>query len=489
MSGICLNEDNSNFFISFSNDAMTQDALENHAYAYARGQVQHVLFCPNAQRASFGSSVIEPIWEGVDTDTVGRLCYQERVLNPNMENWIKNARTLHEKGIDPYQVWINAVRQCGRDAWLSCRMNDLHAVYDSGNVMHDAFWREHPDFQRAPYDGSIFGKGLDFSLSEVRDYKLAFIAELLERYDLDGIELDWLRFPAFLKPGYELDDAPLITEFMRQVRELANQAGDRWHHSVNVAVRLPGRPEYARRLGFDFLTWVKEDLMDEVTVSNFWPTTDFDMPLELWKGMLGPSIVLNAGLEINAQAYPGAPMMVHTPEMLAAFASQYLYRGADTIYLFNHMNGNTGLHCPDTLRHVLDTMGEEDTVYPQPRRHIMTYCVPNAEGMAHNGILPTIPGTTWKSFRMNVGGGTSSRCAYAVFGFQDEQPPQLQVLLNGEPCEHEDEAMLLPCPDNVTSLAIFAIPSRALHDGDNVVQFKLDDEAPKQIVWFEIYLP
>lgn len=488
MSGICLNEDNSNFFMSVAPQNLNREYVEAFAAGYATGEVQRVLWCPNSQRASFGSKTIEACWEGVDKDADGRLRFRGQYLSPNIESWIRNTQILHEKGINPYEVWLTKTRECGREAWLSCRMNDLHNVNKVDDVLHAEFWRENPDFWRAPYSGDWFGRALDFSFSEVRDYKLAYLQELLERFDLDGLELDWLRFPAYLKPGYELDDASLITDFMREVRKLTRAASERWHHAVALSVRLPGRPEFARRLGFDFLTWAHEDLMDDVTVSNFWPTTDSDMPLELWRGLLGTNITLNAGLEIFAKAYPSAPGMTNTLEIIAGFASQYLHRGADHIYLFNHMYGLTGMHDDESFKAVLANIGEESTVYPLTRRHVQTYVVPEALGLETVAALPKTPSTYWQSFRINVGGGTSSRLGYAVFGFGGEATENLEVRVNGEACT-ELEPCELSMPENVVASCQYRLPNRVLHDGDNVIEFRLTDGEASPVVWFEIYLP
>ena len=52
---------------------------------------------------------------------------------------------------------------------------------------------EHPDL------GRELGSGYDFAQQGVRVHYLAFVGELMQQYDCDGIELDWMRFPEHVK--------------------------------------------------------------------------------------------------------------------------------------------------------------------------------------------------------------------------------------------------------------------------------------------------
>ena len=51
----------------------------------------------------------------------------------------------------------------------------------------------------------------------MRERFLGLVDETLERYDFDGIELDWMRGPPYFRPGRLLDNLDTLTEFMRQV--------------------------------------------------------------------------------------------------------------------------------------------------------------------------------------------------------------------------------------------------------------------------------
>ena len=120
------------------------------------------------------------------------------------------------------------------------------------------------------YFGDWFGRALDYGFSAVRDYRMALIAEYLELFECDGIELDWLRFPVCLKPGCEIEDAEAVTDVVRRTRKLADAKGEERHCRIKVGVRVPSRPDDARRLGYDVLTWSKEGLLVWLIGVLFW---------------------------------------------------------------------------------------------------------------------------------------------------------------------------------------------------------------------------
>ena len=92
------------------------------------------------------------------------------------------------------------------------RMNDRHP----GSV-ESPFYRENPKWQLGYGEGDYRG-GMDYKYEGVRDAVLGFTEELLERYDLDGIELDWMRWCHMFIPCEAEENAPMLTHFMAKLR-------------------------------------------------------------------------------------------------------------------------------------------------------------------------------------------------------------------------------------------------------------------------------
>jgi hypothetical protein len=108
-------------------------------------------------------------------------------------------------GGDVVQVFIDRCRHRHQAAFISIRMNDAHHKEFTDPKPGDKpgasigmsvtrFYAEHPEYRLKP--GSLRGADLvqNWSEPEVREQKLSLIRELCENYDLDGLELDFLRF-------------------------------------------------------------------------------------------------------------------------------------------------------------------------------------------------------------------------------------------------------------------------------------------------------
>jgi len=86
------------------------------------------------------------------------------------------------------------------------------------------FYAEHPEYRLDPRRGPQ-----DWAIPEVRAYKLAFITEICEKYDIDGFELDFMRHPSF----FRLDETTreqrveIMTGFIGKVRQLLDRTARR----------------------------------------------------------------------------------------------------------------------------------------------------------------------------------------------------------------------------------------------------------------------
>lgn len=327
-----INEDNSHFFGSRPAERMTLEGLNAFVDQYADTKVTHLFLCPNASRANFSNSARSAIWE------------------PNSEGvtptgtWPQNCKLLEERGLDPYKIWIDRCREKKISPWLTMRMNDLHDVDDVTNYMHSSFWVNHPELWRVPNDTTKTwtNRALNYKHEAVRKHATDFLAVLFERYDFDGIELDWMRFGYHLTPGHESEEARYLTEVVRFARKLADDYSAKRGHKISVAARVPATPEAAAGFGMDGVTWGEEGLVDLLIPCPFWASSDFNIPIEKWtEALAGTNVVLAPGIEFLVRAYPGAEARAATVAELYGFAASEKFRGAKNIYLFNWMDSDT----------------------------------------------------------------------------------------------------------------------------------------------------
>ena len=482
--GLAINEDNSHFFGSRSASDLTLQGLHQFVDQYADAKVSHLFLCPNAMRASFKSETRDAIWELGDQEMptgVGK-------------RWIDNARTLHERGLDPYAVWIARCREKGISPWLSMRMNDLHDVTDLKSYMHSTFWLEHPEYWRVPNStsGSWTARALDYGLPEVREHARSFIVELLERYDPDGIELDWMRFGWHFKPGEETRGAAILTEFMREVRQLTIAWGEKRGHTIQLGARVPAHPDAARGLGMDGVRWVQEGLIDMLVPTPFWTTSDFDIPLELWRERVGEKIeriVLAPGLEHNVRPHPSGKALPNTMESTRGFAAAGWYRGADQIYLFNYMDCDTIPISQSEYRTLIEDGLEADIVAKLPRRHIQAFRDTVPPGFP-NGVKLPAEASPAAVFTLNIGPKPTGGRVLFVAGLAQRtavETAQFAVTANGAVCTAIEDRKHPEQYCGTARALQFECPMTAVKSGNNeLVIRQIGDETAQQIAWAEI---
>ncbi len=254
-------------------------------------------------------------------------------------------------GGDVVKVFIERCRLRGQAAFISFRLNDAHHKEfvdpkpgakpgSSIGMSVTRFYAEHPEYRIKP--GSLRGADLvqNWAVAEVREQKFALIRELCENYDLDGIELDFLRFYSFFRIEETTREqrCGIITGFVREVRALldrtARDGRRRW-----LCARVPCYVSALDLLGLDLPALVDAGL-DMVNASAHYFTTQqhdlaairrrvpgaalyFEMCHSTWNG---PKL---------SEGYDVFPFRRATPEQLHTAAHLAYARGADGMSLFN----------------------------------------------------------------------------------------------------------------------------------------------------------
>lgn len=332
---VFMNEDAWHFWVADSRDAevmrregcpllkeginSTRKGLEAYIDEIARGKVTHFLMNVNGQRANFPSKVFEPVWKSLDEP--------ER----DHEKWVMTLKRLADEGVDPYRVWIDRCRVKGVSPWISIRMNDLHRTGNPRCPNISTLWRKHPELQLDP--DNEWDNGFDYSKSEVRQRMLDFIREVLARYDIDGLELDLMRFTRYLPKGREAALAPVFTEFVRDIRRSVDASAAKRGHKIALSARVMAYPKNSQERGLQVDVWAKEGLVDFVMPCNMWANIRFDISANEWRKWIGD----------RAAVVPGADSGITEcgNRRLATFAeyrrwmSEMRKRGAEAFYFYN----------------------------------------------------------------------------------------------------------------------------------------------------------
>ncbi|MAE66024.1 MAG: hypothetical protein CMJ18_17265 [Phycisphaeraceae bacterium] len=251
-----------------------------------------------------------------------------------------NLCSIRERGLDHYRLNVEQVHRQDMRCFASLRMNDNHED-DELRIWfgRSRFKQENP---RLLIGGPLFTRNtkyhtnytwsFNYAMPEVRRLYLDVIESACSKYDIDGIELDFGKAPRVFRHGEAHRGAPLLNEFMREARALTRRYAKQKDKPVALMARGPGTIGGALSEGFDYETWIREELIDIlVPMSCSYLNSENDIAGHVALAE-GTNVKIYGGLELKT--YHHSPC--HGIEMLRAVAANALHDGASGIYLFNY---------------------------------------------------------------------------------------------------------------------------------------------------------
>lgn len=187
--------------------------------------------------------------------------------------------------------------------------------------------------------------GYNYARPEVRTHYLDIIRGACERYNLEGIELDWLRMPMFFELGQERRNIPIMNNFVRQIRKCLDEYGKKRGRPILLAMRIPDTIDLSLSVGLDPETWAREGIVDFFMAgSGLMP---FSIPMSEWVDLGRKYDVKIYGCldRIHPIFHDGRPKFdTRNPEIkdrasnnASVYAAAYRFwkAGVDGIYLFD----------------------------------------------------------------------------------------------------------------------------------------------------------
>jgi len=174
-----------------------------------------------------------------------------------------------DEGWDIIGLCHEGAKARGLESFFSYRINgnDADPVSPGKHIAQiPPFKQEHPEWL---IHGGTFNRKsppYNFAIKEVREHKLDIIAEALDRYDFDGVEIDFARVCPVLPPGQQWELRWAITEFMAGVRDICNEEARHHKKPVLVAARVPETLEGCHFDGLDVEQWIESLSVDILTL-------------------------------------------------------------------------------------------------------------------------------------------------------------------------------------------------------------------------------
>jgi len=405
---LIYNSDGNNMFI-YQEPPMTPETLYPYIDEAAQTGVTTFFICPNiGMTMNYPTKVGDMIGEHASPELATRIAPDAAAMTN--ERGVVNLRALINAGYDPIGLVIDRARRHGMEAFVTFRLNEVHAVEQKDHLIFSRFWKEHPEWRIGkngdplpPVYLDILGPnthpivagwlpaGLNFAMPQVRAHRLAQLRELCERYDIDGLDLDFQRFPMYFKPGEESRHIETMTEWMRQVRAMTREVAAKRGRPLLLSARIMARPEQNRAIGLDPLTWAREGLVDFVVVSHYL-RNDFYLPVRQYRALLPGGFPLYASIEVAPDA-----------ETYRRIARQLWQDGVDGILLFNFFTTRErGKEPPFQIIHEIglpDMAAAKDAVRGNSRsplllvanKHDDTLCFIDPNTLQIVDVIPTGP--------------------------------------------------------------------------------------------------
>ena len=343
--GTILNNDATNIMYAGTGEDMTPDEYRNGVHHLLDAKPGILAQSIGQPDPVFYRSKVATRWDKYWKAEMG--VHATNITAPAM-------RALAAHNTDPLALTVEVCRQRGVPIVASFRMNAMDLATRTLHIY---------DFGRENMDLAIEGQNcLDPAHPKVYEHRMKIFAEVVENYDIDGLEFDYKRWYYMISNPEK--NHVILTRMVRETRQMLDEAAKRkGRKRLLLGVRvepmvagqlysgdfpgLLGTPHNrsCEKSGLDIRTWIDEGLVDYVCPSGFWPqwpglphTAEF---VELAKGK-------NVGIYPTVFPHPAwwddkdGPLEVDDTERMRRYKNDLCdmilscYRdGADGISTFN----------------------------------------------------------------------------------------------------------------------------------------------------------
>ncbi|NOY82407.1 MAG: hypothetical protein GXP31_15515 [Kiritimatiellaeota bacterium] len=203
---------------------------------------------------------------------------------PGDRSYAEAIRILAEKGINPTQVLIEGAHDAGMTVYVSIRPGAWKHTPPLDDFFGSRFYEQHPEWRCRDRQGNDVAR-MSFAVPQVRALLVDVLREAVA-FGADGACIIYVRgvpFVLFEKPFVDLfrkrhgldprsleDDDPriralrceLMTQFMREVRKMLDEEGERRGVRLRQAAYVLATEADNLRFGLDVAAWCRDGLVD-----------------------------------------------------------------------------------------------------------------------------------------------------------------------------------------------------------------------------------
>lgn len=322
--------------------------------------------------------------------------YGDRFGPEFSKSWSKGIRALRKEGTDALKVVTQHMRANDREVLAAIRMSDTHHTHiGHTHPLCPQFTIDNRQFVIRQPDGRTNETALDYSHAEVRTHRLNIMREIAEEYDVDGLELNFVRWAKHFPRDQGREKAPVMTKYVGEIRTMLDAAAKkRLRGRLTLGVRVPESLAACWLAGIDIETWVKRGWIDYVVIST-WNNTDPQLRVDefaqftrpagvdtvvVMGNMIGslsspPPTILDRPVAMSAKHRTNSylAMLITESEARGAAANYYNW-GADSISFWNvgiHFGGEVTAapEQRDRMKRWTHAVRSKQSVFAGPRTY------------------------------------------------------------------------------------------------------------------------
>ena len=216
--------------------------------------------------------------------------------------WLRNYRNampeLAKAGVDPLAETVKWCRKNRREAVVALPVNLLihgtrrpDSAHGGVGSWHSYLW---PSFKAKNPDALMNPDGktatpfaspvaVDYGNAKVRDKFAAVACEIAGKYDIDGLMVDFMMYPALFRSvatggTAEPKEVEQLTQMMQKIGAACQAAAARLGHPVTFCARVPDSVGYCKDVGINLQGWLDAKLLQAVVLGggfqlNRWSVT------------------------------------------------------------------------------------------------------------------------------------------------------------------------------------------------------------------------
>jgi hypothetical protein len=266
---------------------------------------------------------------------------QARLYNGERKEFL--TKYLFEMGTDSLFEVIKFCKSNNLDIFWSFRFNDTH---DSQNDRELSSWKSAHKRSLMGKPGEKLGLGgsawsaLNYSKKNVREKSLEIIQDVVTRYDIDGLEIDFYRHLYIFKEVQQgkiskEKNRQKLTSLISQIRKTLDAVSVKRAKPILLIVRIPDSIEYCHDLGIDIKTWLENEYLDILIGGGYFKLNSWENLVEMGNRYDIPVYACLTPRRIHGGGSPGqkSDMLKWRGEAYRAWKA-----GVNGIYTFNRFD-------------------------------------------------------------------------------------------------------------------------------------------------------